>query len=280
MDNPEKLSLNIGDTEIDYLYYNGEGPTLIMLHATGFVPWLWHPIARELSDSYRIIAPYFCSHRQQEPENKGISWFKLAQDLKTICEKLDAHNPIFVGHSMGAAVITIASAVLDITPSKMVLFEPIFLPRELYEMDITVEQHPFAAKSIKRRNHWEDDREARDYLKSKSLFKVWDPEMIDLYVRYGMKACKTGGLQLACSPENEAALFLGSRHFDPWPVLPDVLCPVRVVAGGQSDIRPFIKFEKASSMFPKGSYTLINDVGHLIPMEKPRTCIRIIKDFI
>ncbi|NLW66226.1 MAG: alpha/beta hydrolase, partial [Bacteriovoracaceae bacterium] len=56
---PEILTQDIGDVDLSYLLYEGDGPTLILMHATGFLPWLWHPIARELAPSYRVIAPYF-----------------------------------------------------------------------------------------------------------------------------------------------------------------------------------------------------------------------------
>jgi pimeloyl-ACP methyl ester carboxylesterase len=53
---PQICVQNIGDAELSYLRYEGEGPPLIFLHATGFQPWLWHPLAQELTDAYRILA--------------------------------------------------------------------------------------------------------------------------------------------------------------------------------------------------------------------------------
>ncbi|MFA5519317.1 MAG: alpha/beta hydrolase, partial [Spirochaetota bacterium] len=57
---PEMKSCNIHDSEIQYLHYKGSGNALVLLHATGFNPWLWHPIARELVSGFDIYAPYFC----------------------------------------------------------------------------------------------------------------------------------------------------------------------------------------------------------------------------
>jgi pimeloyl-ACP methyl ester carboxylesterase len=54
---PQIRLQNIADAELSYLLYEGEGPPLLFLHATGFPPWLWHPLARELADRYRILAP-------------------------------------------------------------------------------------------------------------------------------------------------------------------------------------------------------------------------------
>jgi len=48
-------AVDIGGASIPYLYYDGNGPTIVFLHATGFLPWLWHPIARELKSSFVLV---------------------------------------------------------------------------------------------------------------------------------------------------------------------------------------------------------------------------------
>ncbi len=259
----------IGDTAIQYLLYEGEGPTVMMLHATGFLPWLWHPIARKLSGEYRIVAPYFCDHRHAEPEDGGLSWMILAEDLCRFCEAMRIEHPLLVGHSMGATVMTIANAVHGAPAERMVIIEPIFLPEDFYRMKIAVEQHPLASKSIKRRNHWENHDDAKAYLRSRALFKNWDEEMLDLYLRHGMVDAGGAGLTLACSPRREASLFMGGMQYDPWPLLPKITCPVLVVEGEESENRQFIDLKKAVSLMPRGEYVSVPDAGHLIPMEKP-----------
>jgi lipase len=166
---PSLLKIKIGDTAIEYLQYNGDGPTVMMLHATGFLPWLWHPIARKLAGEYRIIAPYFCDHRYAEPEDGGLSWMILAEDLCRFCEALDIGNPSLVGHSMGATVMAIANAVHGSPADRMVIIEPIFLPRDFYSVKIGVDEHPLASKSIKRRNNWENRKAAKEYLRTRAL---------------------------------------------------------------------------------------------------------------
>jgi pimeloyl-ACP methyl ester carboxylesterase len=106
---PQTLAINLGDAELPYLYYHGRGRAVVMLHATGFLPWLWHPIARALVGDYRLIAPYFCDYRESDPAS-GLSWIKLAEDLSQMCERLNIASPVMVGHSMGATVMTIAQA--------------------------------------------------------------------------------------------------------------------------------------------------------------------------
>lgn len=276
---PEIKSCRIPDSEIQYLHYPGNGPDLILLHATGFLPWLWHPIAKEFWPDYNIYAPYFCDHRFAEPEDGGLSWVILAEDLYQFCGNLNLTSPLVAGHSMGATVITLCAALHKVTPAKLVLIEPIFLPDPVYQANLTVEQHPLASKSIKRKDSWESEDEARNYLKSKNLFKNWDSEILDLYIKHGMYCSGSEGLTLCCSPRREASLFMGSVIKNPWPLLDQIACPVLVIEGGESENRSYIDLKKAASIFPKGSYAEVKGAGHLVPMEYPAEVTKLMKDF-
>jgi lipase len=279
IEKPELCSQDIGDACLQYLSYGDEGPAIVFMHATGFLPWLWHPIARELSESYRIIAPYFCDHRKTEPEMGGLSWMTLADDLCALCQGLGLEHPYLVGHSMGATVMTIANATHGSIAERMIIIEPIFLPEDFYRVRIGVEDHPLASKSIRRRDQWEGVSAAKEYLRSKALFRKWDDEMLDLYIRFGMSESETGGLQLSCSPRREASLFMGGMQYDPWPLLPKVTCPVLVLEGEESENRQFIDLRRAASLFPRGFHRLVRGAGHLVPMEKPAEIIEIIGNF-
>ena len=250
---PEIRTLNLNGTDISYLYYYGEGPTVVLLHATGLVPWLWHPISRSLAGAFKVVVPYFCDHRNCEPEDGGLHWQSLAEDVLALCDGLGVDRPFLAGHSMGATVATLAAAARPGWSRRMVLIEPIFLPSAFYGMKISVAQHPLASKSIHRRNHWVDAAEARSYLRKKPLFARWDEQMLDLYIRHGMTRAKDGGLELVCHPRQEASLFMGGVHLDPWPYFSRVDCPVLVVEGEKSTNRGQVDLEKTAEIFPLGS---------------------------
>lgn len=276
---PQICKQNIGGAELTYLLYEGGGPALIFLHATGFQPWLWHPLARELASAFRIIAPSFCEHRETDPESGGLSWAILAEDTLRLCNDLQIKKPFLVGHSMGATVHLIANALCGLQAAGMILIEPILLPREFYHGRMGVDEHPLAAKAIRRTNFWHDRDEAMTYLRSHFLFQGWDDEILELYLRYGMTERGSGGLQLACSPQREAALFMGGRLFDPWPLLPKVSCPVLLVEGEKSETSGFIDLNRVQSLIPDCKRRLVKDAGHLVPMERPREVTRLIGEF-
>lgn len=276
---PRSCTQPIGDAAISYLCYEGEGPPLVFLHATGFLPWLWHPLARELADSCRIFAPYLCDHREADPEKGGFNWLTLAEDLALFCRNLNLEAPFLVGHSMGATIAMMANALGLLPAAGMVLIEPILLPAEFYKQHISVEQHPLASRAIRRTNFWRNRDEAETYLHSRPLFADWDQEMVALYLRHGMSWDKEG-LRLTCSPRREAALFMGGMRYDPWPLLAKVSCPVLIMEGERSDNREFIDLGRVGSLIPDCTRHRVAGAGHLIPMEQPAEVTNLIRKFL
>jgi lipase len=271
---------DVGGAELPYLYYEGAAPQIIFAHATGFLPWLWHPIVEDLTPRNQAWVPYICNYRDCDPENGGLAWDVIAEDLFSLCQSKNIRNHLAVGHSMGATVLTIATAVFGMQPRAMVLIEPIFLPEEFYSMELSVKDHPLAAQSIKRKNGWKDENAALEYLKSKSLFIDWDEQILQLYVKYGMEKQQEGELKLACSPRNEAAMFMGGRSTNPWPLIQKLTCPVLIVEGEKSTNKEFIDLHRVVSMLSNGKYISVPEAGHLIPMQKPKEVAQIIKEFI
>lgn len=276
---PITLSIEAGEFKIQYLNYEGAGPGIVFLHATGFLPWVWHPVARRLRGKFRMAAPYFCDHRRDEPDEGGVSWALLARDMADFLKALGWKDIFLVGHSMGGTVLTLAEALYGPLARKLILIEPIYLPDGIYGHRITVDQHPLASKSIRRRNQWKDAAEAEKYLRGKELFQDWDEEALDLYIKYGMKAGESGGLTLACHPVREAALFLGSAARDPWPLLPKITCPVLFLEGENSPNRNYIDLERAAMLVPRAERRIIPGAGHLVPMEKPAAIAEIIEEY-
>jgi pimeloyl-ACP methyl ester carboxylesterase len=244
------------------------------------MPWIWDPIAKELAGDHTVIAPYFCDHRSADPEQGGLAWHILAKDLAGLFDALSLKKPFVVGHSMGAVIAALAEANYGPRASGMLLIEPIFLPQELYKVKMGVDDHPLASKSIRRRNHWNSEEEAKDYLRKKPLFASWDEEMLDLYIARGMKPSDNAGLTLACTPVKEASLFMGSVITDPWPLLQKISCPTLVAEGEKSENRAYIDLKKAADTLPKGQYRLIEGAGHLIPMERPRATASLVKELV
>ena len=79
--------------------------------------------------------------------------------------------------------------------------------------------------------------------------------------------------------ECDTAFFMGGAHYNPWPLLSKITCPTLVLEGEVSENRAFIDLKKATRIFAKSTYKLVNGAGHLIPQEKPGESLEIIRSF-
>ena len=76
---------DVGGAELPYLYYEGEAPQILFAHATGFLPWLWHPIIEDIVSPNQTWVPYICNYRECDPEKGGLAWDIIAEDLSGFC---------------------------------------------------------------------------------------------------------------------------------------------------------------------------------------------------
>ena len=258
----------------------GEAPQILFAHATGFLPWLWHPIIEDIVPPNQTWVPYICNYRECDPEKGGLAGILLPRIYPAFAVRKTLKIIWLSGIRWGLQCSPLPPLLFGMKPRAMILIEPIFLPEEFYSLKVSVKDHPLASKSIKRTNHWKNEEEAWAYLKSKSLFSDWDEEVLALYLKYGMEKQKAGDLKLACTPESEAAMFMGGWSRNPWPLLDKLTCPVLVVEGEKSDNKEFIDLKKAVSLLHHGKYKSVAGAGHLIPMQKPKEVAQIIKEFL
>ena len=58
------------------------------------------------------------------------------------------------------------------------------------------------------------------------------------------------------------------------------ILPTLFIEGEKSVNRHLIDLKAAAAELPHGTYRLVPDAGHLIPMEKPKQIFQIIADFL
>ncbi len=272
----EGLSLSCLDS-------GGDKPVLHFSHANGFPVRVYLPLMSELAGNFRVVG---LGHRGQDGRSKGIkSWHRLALDLISFLESLDAGPVIGVGHSIGA-VTTLFSAVRrpDLF-SRIVLFDPVLLPPRLILLARWMKRVglkgriPLALRARRRRNGWADREEAREYFRERSLFRGWDEQFIQAYVTHGLKPTPDGRVELVCPPEAEARGF-ESYSTDIWSWPSRLRTPALIVRGEESmEALRQECFEKFLRICPVAQGAVLPGAGHLIPMEKPGETLAIIEDF-
>ena len=89
---------------------NGEGQTLVILHGLFGSKRNWSSIARQLSDTFRVLTIDLRNHGES-PWNDIHDYPSMAEDVATLIEKECSEPAIILGHSMGGKVAMYLSLV-------------------------------------------------------------------------------------------------------------------------------------------------------------------------
>lgn len=87
------------------IYYQevGTGPTIVLLHGNGEDSSIFTPLAKALSDSFRVIAFDSPGHgRSYQP--KSLTYPLMAKDLLKAMHELDLLDPLLLGYSDGGII--------------------------------------------------------------------------------------------------------------------------------------------------------------------------------
>lgn len=110
---------------IDLHYYRvGSGPPVVLLHGMYENGQRWLPLGSDLADEYEVIAYDARAHGRSDAPETGYDIDSRVADLVEIVNELALSDPVFVGHSMGAATAAWAAADHPDLPRGLVLEDP------------------------------------------------------------------------------------------------------------------------------------------------------------
>ena len=109
--------------------FGGEGPDLLLVHATGFCAEPFGPLARQLGGRFRCWALDLRGHgRSDRPDDGDFSWSGFATDVLAVIDHLGLDRPFGVGHSCGGATVLLAEQARPDSFRSLYCFEPVVMP--------------------------------------------------------------------------------------------------------------------------------------------------------
>ncbi len=267
LDSPVPVTSSDGLTVAAY-DLGGDGPDVLLVHATGFCAGVWAPVVEHL-DGFRVAALDVRGHgRSDAPEvepTNGMSWAGTAADVLAVVDGLGLERPVGVGHSMGGASLLIAELDRPGTFRGVWAFEPIVMPPEVAAGG----SNPLAEGARRRRRTFESRQAAYDNFASKPPFAALDPSALAAYVRDGFAEAEDGSVSLRCRPEVEAATYeMGSQHHT-FERLGGIDTEVTVVRGREDPFSPAVFAPAVAEAIPRGTLEDHPDLGHFGPLEDP-----------
>jgi len=260
---------------------NQQGSPLLLYHANAYMPELYIPFIRQLS-GYKVTAL-----RQRPLWDKRVQkikdWDIFTQDLITFCDENQISKMDVIGHSLGAVAIWKALSQRPDLFNKVVLIDPVILPEEtvrwvsLLPYKLKERIRPVIKIASLRRNQWSTREEARLHLGSKGVFKKMDPEVFDLFIEYGIIP-NENGFTLAFPREWEAMIYASPENT--WKFMSKTTKRILIIKAQHSNVISNETWEKVKTKNNNNLYVEMEEVGHLIPFEKPKEIGTMIATFL
>lgn len=243
--------------------------TVYLSHATSFCGAVWDPVRALLAD-VESVAWDHPGHGGGPSVELPLEWRCFGDYVLEVTEP----GGVGVGHSMGAAAITMAQLEDPARFRALVLIEPIVFPGPFGRES----REPVARRAERRKSSFPSREAAAENFRKRQPFDTWVDAAFEGYIRCGLIG--EGEVRLACPPEVEADIYRAWRAHDTWDRLGEVDIPVLVMAGESSDtITPELAREQAAR-FPRAGLEIVPGTGHFLPMERPDVVADRVRRFV
>ena len=245
----------------------GDGPPLLLCHATGFHGLVFTPMVPFLAPHFRLWSFDFRGQGDTPaPPGRTYGIAAFATDVLAVVDRLGLERPFAFGHSKGGAAALRAELDRPGTFRALYCFEPIVFPAGSGARG--AEDHPLVRAALARREVFPSREAARANYASKPPLSALSPDALAAYVEHGFADQPDGTVRLKCRPAEEAAIYpwLGDGVFER---LGEVACPVTVAAGARSDAVPPELAADQAARPPAGRVEVFDDLGHFGPLEGP-----------
>ena len=263
------------DVELEVHDLGGDGPPLLLVHATGFHGRVWEPLAARL-DGFRKWSIDMRAHGDSTaPVDRALEWNGFADDVLAVVDALGLEQPFAVGHSKGGAALMLAEQRRPGTFRALYLNEPVIMTPEWATG--VMHDNPLSNGARRRRATFASIEEAVTNYSSKPPFDTLDDEVLRLYVEHGFRPDGDGGITLKLAPELEADVYAHGSEHQAFASLGSVQCPVTIAIGVEV-VPPAVFARPIVAALPHGTLAEFGDLGHFGPLEEPSLIAESVRD--
>jgi len=271
---PIESRIAVNDVELCLFEWPGDGRPIVLVHATGFHARCWDQVVAHLPGRH-VYAVDMRGHGRSSKPAPPYPWDRFGDDLAAMARLLGIKEATGVGHSMGGHSVVLAAARVPGAFAKLLLIDPVIMPRASYAAHRASTDGHFAAR---RRNEWASASEMFERFKDRAPFSSWDPAVLRDYCDYGLVPSSDGaGLVLACPPAIEAAIYAAAPGTDVYPAIESLEIPVRILrarqrpegGAGPTDMGGSPTSPDLATHFRTAEDVSLEQYSHFIPMEAP-----------
>jgi pimeloyl-ACP methyl ester carboxylesterase len=257
--------------EIATYRLGGEGPPLLLLHATGFHGRCLAPLAAELTPAWSVWAIDIRGHGASGPAVDGRydDWTRCADDVLAVIDALGVGGRVTgFGHSIGGALALSSEQRRPGTWLGLYCYEPVVMNEEVEAA--MAAGNPLRQAALKRRDTFPSRAAARGNYASKPPFARFAPAALDAYVAHGLVDRPDGTVTLACRREVEASFYDGSTRHPTYRFLGQVAVPVTLAGGSDGAQLSGSHLHDLAGRLPHGGVEIFDGLSHFGPLEDPK----------
>lgn len=249
-------------------HLGGDGPPLLINHATGFHARCYLPMAEHLVDRFAVWGADFAGHgASTSPDDGDFAWKGFAEDVLAVVDHLGIDRVNAFGHSMGGAAILLAERMRPGLFDAAFLYEPIVFPPEV--LSERPRNTMMAEAAANRRNEFPAKADALARYASRPPLGLMRADVLWNYVEHGFVETEHGTVELACAPSAEAATFANAG-----PRIPDVAgAAARTVVGyGMGEVHnpgPAAFASPLAAALPNAEARGYEGLDHFGPLQDP-----------
>jgi pimeloyl-ACP methyl ester carboxylesterase len=254
--------------ELEVHDLGGDGPDLLLAHATGFHGRVWEPLAAHLHGFHRWALDLRAHGDSGSPTGRPLEWEGFADDVLSVVGALGLDHPYGVGHSKGGAALLLAEERRPGTFRALYCYEPVVMPP-----DLATGRNPdnvLSRGARRRRDSFASHDDAIDHYAAKAPFSVLHPEALRAYVEHGFAHRDDGSVALKCRPEDEAEVYAHGSAHQAFRHLGEVRCPVTIAVGDEATV-PAAFGRPVADALPDGRVVAFPELGHFGPLEDPES---------
>lgn len=268
-------------------YYNIKNPTASQTAhfygGNGFALGVYEPLLSDLAQHLNITALTMRGEWYDKPTETALTREQDADVLIEFLQKTQDKPVIGIGHSQGATATTIAAAKRPDLFSALYLLEPVTFTNQqgkLYSLVprvVKMTREPFKSTQVKQAD-WPSVDAYYQFLRRHKAYKRITDEHLLTYAKNSLEAGEQGKLTLRFSPKQELANYFGTPLIMKplQQLIADNKVPVQLIIGKPSMFISQQVRQMWDKFVPKEQMTVLNDYGHLLPLEAPELCAKLI----
>lgn len=245
----------------------GDGPALLLAHATGLHGRVFEPLVQALLPHFHCYSFDERGHGDSGPApDDDYDWHGFAADALAVITGFGLDRPVAFGHSCGGALLVLAEQARPGTFSGLYLFEPIIRPTD--GPGQPAPDNPLAAGARRRREVFASKGEALANYASKPPLNALDARSLRAYVDHGFEDVE-GGVRLKCRGDTEARIYSMGMAHDAYRDLSSLACPVTLACGSETTAIGPATIDALAQPIAAATTEVFDGLGHFGPLEDP-----------